>query len=591
MRAFRFLPITAAAGLLVAAGCGKQSAGPTAAGHPLPAPLVAKCEPGQPGGKFTLVTAGAPRTFNPLLATDAASDEVVRLLFGALVNVDMTTQEARPGLAESWSVAPDQKTWTFKLRPELRWSDGHPLTAGDVVFTWNEVMFNPDFNQLTYDLFRVNGTNFSVSKVDDLTVRVVTPEVFAPFLEFFGGVPILPQHIIGPAVRARRFLPVYALTTPPERIVGCGPFRVKKVEPGKSIWLERNPEYWAVDSSGRRLPYFDEVEIIPSGKGAAAPMFLNGQGDVFEHGRLEDYAPLKAAAANGKCRLVELGPGTERDFLWFNQNTGTNATGGLVVNPAKLNWFRNKKFRQAISCAIDRDRLVKEVYGGRGEPVLTFVSAENRRWNNPDVPRFGYDPARARTLLAEIGIQDRDGDGVLEDAAGHQIEFTFHSNTGNPARERCAGLIAEDLRQLGLKVDLRLVDFRSLVDKINTTGDYECMLMGVGGGGVDPASQVNVLKSSEPLHQWFPNQKTPATQWEARIDKLMDAQMRTLDFAARKKAFDEVQAILAEELPMIQTVAPYHFAAVRTNLANLRPTVLTPYRVTWNVEELYFKEP
>ena len=590
MIATRFQPLTAAALLLFVAGCGKKSAGPPAAGHPLPAPLVAKCEPGQPGGKLTLVTAGAPRTFNPLFATDSASDEVVRLLFGALVNVDMTTQEARPGLAESWTVAPDQKTWTFKLRPELRWSDGHPLTADDVAFTWNEVMFNPEFNQLTYDLFRINLTNFTVTKLDDLTVRVVTPEVFAPFLEFFGGVAILPQHIIGPAVRSRRFLPVYSLTTPPERVVGCGPFRVKESLPGKPIRLERNPEYWAVDSAGHRLPYFDEVEIISSGPGAAALLFLNGQGDVYEHSRPSDYAQFKAAA-HEKFNLVELGLGTERDFLWFNQNTGTNAAGRLIVPPAKLNWFRNKKFRQAVSCALDRGRLLQQVYGGRGEAIHTFVTAENRKWNNPNVPSFAYDPARARALLAEIGIQDRDGDGVLEDAAGSQIEFTFHSNTGNPTRERCAGLIAEDLRKLGMKVDLRLVDFKSLLVRINASDEYECLLMGVGGGGVDPASQINVLKSGEPLHQWFPNQKTPATEWEARIDVLMDAQMRTLDFATRKKAFEEVQAILAEELPLIQTVAPHHFAAVRTNLANLRPTVLTPYRVTWNAEELYFKKP
>jgi len=196
--------------------------------------------------------------------------------------------------------------------------------------------------------------------------------------------------------------------------------------------------------------------------------------------------------------------------------------------------------------------------------------------------------ARAR---AGIGLQDRDGDGVLEDAGGAKVEIAFNSNTGNPARERCAAFIAEDLRQLGLKVDFQLVDFPSLTKRINETFDYECILMGLGGGGVDPASQANVLNSTEPMHQWFPNQKTPASDWEARIDSLMNAQMGTLDFAGRKKHFDEVQAILAEELPMIYTVSPFHFAAFRPELANVRPSVLTPYRVTWNVQELYFKKP
>ena len=114
--------------------------------------------------------------------------------------------------------------------------------------------------------------------------------------------------------------------------------------------------------------------------------------------------------------------------------------------------------------------------------------------------------------------------------------------------------------------------------------------MGLGGGGIDPASQMNVLKSSEELHQWFPLQKSPATEWEARIDTLMDEQMRTLDLAKRKQAFDEVQSILAEEMPMIYTVSPLCYAAIRENVGNVRPSVLTPYRVTWNMEELFFKK-
>jgi peptide/nickel transport system substrate-binding protein len=142
-----------------------------------------------------------------------------------------------------------------------------------------------------------------------------------------------------------------------------------------------------------------------------------------------------------------------------------------------------------------------------------------------------------------------------------------------------------------VKLSYTPLDFRALVEKVNTTFDYECALMGLGGGGIDPASQMNVLKSNEDLHQWFPFQKRPSTDWEARIDALMDGQMRTLDFPARKKAFDEVQQILADELPMIYTVSPVSYAAIRTNVGNVRPSVLTPYRVTWNLEELYFKQP
>lgn len=538
-----------------------------------------------------MLSAGAPRTFNPLLAMDGASDEVVRLIFSGLIALDAPTQEARPALAESWSVSPEGRTWTFKLRAGLHWSDGHPLTAADVVFTWNEVMYNPDMNRITYDLFRINGKNFEVTMVDDVTVKVVTPEVFAPFLEFFGSVPILPKHVIGREVAERRFLSVFTPSTRPDRIVGSGPFRVKESKPGESVLLERNPEYWAVDAQGVRLPYLEEVLIVVTAGASPTLFFLNGQGDVCEHARPDEFTAVQAAASSGKFRVLDLGAGSERDFLWFNLNTNFTSTGRPLVNPVKSAWFRNKAFRQAVSCAIDRDRIVQAAYGGRAVAPLTFISSENQKWSNPNVPGFGYDPARARALLAGMGIQDRNGDGLLEDTAGQGIEFTLNSNTGNAAREKAAQLIVEDLGRLGFKVGFQPLDYPSLVARINETFDYECALMGLGGGGVDPASQLNVLKSSDPMHQWFPNQRTPATDWEARMDFLMDAQMRVLDFASRKKYFDEVQAILAEQQPMIYTVAPSHFAALRPDLVNLRPSVLTAYRLTWNVEQLSFKKP
>ena len=577
--------------LLTLTGCGRSNSCKPSPAHALPpSPLVSSCEPGQPGGRFVMAAPASPKTFNPLLISDNASDAIVRLLFSSLVCLNMVTQEPGPGLAESWSVEADQKTWTFKLRPGVRWNDGAPLTAADVVFTWNEVMYNPESNPMTFDLFRINGKNFAVTQVDDATVRVVTPEIFAPFVEFFGSVPILPRHALQAAVKAKVFATAYSVNTRPDRIVGCGPYRVKEWRPGRFTLLERNPEYWVADRQGRRLPYFDEVMItVASGPGADAALFLNRRSDVYEVVRPEQYEQFKQATASGLFTLTELGLGTQRDFLWFNQNTGTNDAGKPIVDPAKLKWFRSKKFRQAISCAIDRERMVRELYGGRAEPAYSFVSLENLKWNNPNLPRYGFDPARARALLAEMGLQDRKSNGVLEDADGTPVEILLYSNAGNPLRERAATMIQEDLKKLGLKLICVPIDFRTLETRIGKTFDYEAALMGLAGGSIDPASQVNVLRSSEELHQWFPSQKTPATDWEARIDSLMDAQMHTLDFARRKQCFDEVQAILAEELPMIYTVSPSCCAAIRSDIANLRPSVLTPYHLTWNLEELHFK--
>jgi ABC-type dipeptide transport system, periplasmic component len=582
--------LTLAVCVTALAGC-KPSSGTVSGGHNLPPnPLVSTAEPGKRGGQFVLATATGPKTFNPLRAFDGASDAIVRLLVGSLINLDLVTYQAGPGLAESWSVAPDQKTWTFKLRQGLRWSDGQPLNADDVEFTWNQIMYNPQYNGLTYDLFRIKGKNFEVTRVDDVTIRVVTPEVFAPFLEFFGGVPILPKHILAGAVENRVFQAAYGVNMKPEKIVGCGPYRVKEFQPGRFTLLERNPEYWMVDKKGQRLPYFDEVKFVVAGAGSEAMLFINGKSDAFEIIRPENYEAFKQQAAIQKFEIINLGVGTERDFIWFNQNTGTNKLGRAIVDPKKLKWFRDKKFRQAISCGIDRDRVAREIYGGRAAAMFGFISSENQKWNNPAIPRYEFNPEKARNLLKEIGMIDRDGDGVLEDSDGNPVEIIFNSNTGNPARERSAALIIEGLKKLGVVLQFQPVDFKVLIEKINSTFDYECALMGLGGGGVDPSSQMNVLRSTDELHQWFPFQQTPSTPWEARIDELMDLQMQTLDFGQRKKQFDEVQQILAEELPMIYTVSPYCYAAIRRGVGNLRPSVLTPYRVTWNLEELYFKK-
>ena len=573
-------------------GCSKEPSFKPGAGHPLPpSPLIANCEPGQPGGRFVIASAASPNTFNPLFATNSASDAIIRLLYGTLVNLNLATQEAGPGLAESWSVAADQKTWTFKLRPGVRWSDGQPFTARDVVFTWNEIMYNPELNRLTFDLFRIGGRPFLVTQLDDLTVQVVTPEVFAPMLEFFGIVPILPQHVLEGPVKEKVFPLAYGIKSRPDRIVGCGPYRVKEVRPGGSTLLERNPEYWVTDRQGRRLPYFDQVLFTVAGSPAGeARLFLEGKSDVFETVRPENYAQFKQAAAGGRFQLLDLGVGAERDFLWFNQNTGTNAQGQPIVNPVKLKWFRNQKFRQAISCTVDRERIARDVYSGRAQPIYGFISTENPRWNNANIPRYGFDLNRARALLAETGIKAREGDGRMADAEGNPIEIVLNSNTGNPLREKAAVIVQDGLEKLGLKAIYVPIDFRSLVIKINFTCDYEAALMGLGGGGGDPASQINVLRSSEELHQWFPFQKTPSTDWEARIDRLMDAQMRTLDFGQRKKDFDEVQVILAEQQPMIYTVSPFAYSAIRAGVGNLRPCVLSSYHTTWNLEELYFKK-
>jgi peptide/nickel transport system substrate-binding protein len=588
------LPLIAA----LLSGCGKPSTGPAATDNreqfPLPTPplVVEDIEPGTRGGRLVIATFGDPKTFNPITANEQSSRDIYRFLFAALLSFDEAKQEVSPGLAESWTVGEDQKTFTFKLRQGLRWSDGAPLTADDVVFSW-QAIYDTNVVCALADLLKIRGEKFQVSKVDDLTIRITTPDVFAPFLEFAGaGVYIIPKHKLEASLKSGTFESALGINTTPADIVCSGPFRMKQFKAGELTLMERNPYYFAVDKAGTRLPYLDTViyTVVPD-MNAMSLRFRQGESDAFENVRPDEYDTYKAEAAAGKYQLLDLGQGLERAFVWFNLNTGTNpSTGKPYVNPKKLKWFSQKAFRQAVAHCIDRESIIKSIYAGRAEPNYGYIGKANGKWLNPNLKEYPFNLQKARTLLAGIGIQDRNGNGVLEDAEGNEIEFTLNTNTGNNTRDKIALLIQSDLKKLGFKVNYRPVEFNALIDKIDVSYDYECVLLSLGGGAVEPASSMNILLSSGFTHLWFPKQKTPATPWEARLDELMNLQVTTLDFAKRKQYFDEVQTILNDELPMIYTVAPNTYAAIRNGMGNLKPTVLSSYRVTWNVEQLFIRK-
>jgi peptide/nickel transport system substrate-binding protein len=240
--------------------------------------------------------------------------------------------------------------------------------------------------------------------------------------------------------------------------------------------------------------------------------------------------------------------------------------------------------------AIDRPSIIQSIYAGRAKPNYGFLTPANAKWFNPNTPQYPYDQQKCKALLAEIGIQDRNGDGILEDAEGNKIEFTLMTNTGNTIREKMGVFLQEDLKKLGIQLNFQRLDFNIVVEKMNNTHEYEAALVVMGGNGIDPVLNMNVLLSSGFTHVWFPRQEKPSTPWEARIDELMNLQLKTLDFAERKKYFDEIQQIFGEQLPMISIVAANAYAAVDNRLANVKPSLAASMRITWNGEELFFRE-
>ncbi|MEJ0091296.1 MAG: ABC transporter substrate-binding protein [Limisphaerales bacterium] len=426
-----------------------------------------------------------------------------------------------------------------------------------------------------------------------MTIQVVTPEPFAPLLIKFGAeVEILPKHVLAKAVADGTFTSAYGVNSDPEKVIGSGPYRLKECKPAQYTRLERNPYYFAVDKKGQRLPYFDTVvfTVVPN-MNAISLRFLSGESDAHDRVYPHEYEHFKDEAKKGKFTVLEPGTGLEMNFFWFNQNTNFNAkTGKPIVAPAKLKWFRDVKFRQACSYAVDRESIIKSVYAGRGVPAYSYGTPGNVKWFNPDTQKFPYDVDKAKALLKEIGIEKHNGNDFATDADGNPIEFVLNTNTGNESREKTAVLVAHDLQELGFKVTFQPIEFNTLITKINDTRDYECILMGLAPTSTDPSGGLNVVKSDGYTHQWFPRQPTPSTDWETRLDYLMDEQNKTMDYAARKKIYDEVQAILAEQQPMIFTVTPMYYAAIRSDVGNVRPSALTYYRGTWNLEELYYKK-
>jgi peptide/nickel transport system substrate-binding protein len=590
--------VVCAALLACLSGCGRKAettlTEKSAASYPLPdPPVVVNCGPGVPGGKFIVDEVGDPKTFNYIMANESSSIDICRFMFWSLLNFDVPTQTVKPGLAESWTNLPDGRTWIFKLRKNLRWSDGAPLTADDVVFTWNDVIYNPKINNVTRDAFIIHGKKFTITKLGDWTIKVVTPEIFAPFLAGFGaGVPIMPRHILGKSVADGTFASAYGINSNPSQIVGSGPFRLKEYKPAQYTLLERNPYFCEVNTNGTRLPYFDDVifEVVPD-MNAMSLRFLSGESDVDDFIYPYEYDQFKAAAAGGKFKLLEPGTGLETSDFWFNENTNVNpATGQPYVNPIKLKWFRNTKFRQACSYAIDRDAIIKSICSGRAIPDYGLETPGNKDWFDPNIQKYPHDPDKALALLKEIGIEKRNGEDFLTDADGNKIEFVLNTNTGNNAREKMAVLIASDLQKIGMNVIFQPIEFNTLITKMDDTYDYDCVLLGWAPTMTDPSDNMNILPSGGFSHEWFPREKSPSTAWEARIDQLMDAQIQTLDLAQRKKDYDEVQEILAEQQPMIFTVTPMYYAAIRSDIGNVRPSALSYYRATWNAEELYFKK-
>jgi peptide/nickel transport system substrate-binding protein len=511
----------------------------------------------QNGGELRIAIKADPKTLNPLMAEEEASDRVRYLTGGVLIRVNRKTQENEPELATNWTIDEDGRRITFNLRPGMKFSDGTDFTADDVVATMKAAL-DPDLHSPKGDPLRVGGKAV-VQAPDKNKVSMQFEHPIAGLERLFDEIAISPARMAGKA----------------DSSVVLGPFSVAEQKPGEYVLLKRNPQYWKRDSAGHQLPYLNAVRLyVLSNRDTELIRFRQGDIQLVENMPPDLYEQLHSeepAAAR------DLGPSIEAEELWFNEVARS------PLPAYKKAWFRSRNFRRAISMAINRPDLARVAFRGHATPSVGMLSPANKFWFDKNLKPLPFDPAGALDLLKQDGFR-KDVD-VLTDRSGNPVSFSLITNAGNKSRERMGSLIQQDLQQIGINVNFVPLDFPSIIERVTKTFNYDSCLLGFTNVDLDPSGQMNVWVSSADLHEWNPAQKSPETSWEAEIDKYMSAQASTIDRNQRKISFDKVQEIAAEQQPTIHLVDKNALVAVSPKVKNADPVVLIP-QTYWNIEYL-----
>lgn len=545
----------------------------------IPNPKVAAEAPeiGKYGGTYVISSISDFRTFNPIVVQDTVSGAVTGAIFDGLVEENYLTGEIEPALAESWLLSKDGKSWTFTLRQGVRWSDGKPFTIEDVLFTF-QTTFTPGVDTSNRDGLTFEGKPVKWRKLDDRRIQFTTEKPIGLFLRFI-GIEIVPKHKLQNALAkgGAEFSKTWGVNASPRDIVGTGPYILQSYVPGQRATLLRNTNYWKVDRRGNRLPYLTRyiILIVPNVE-AARLKFLAKETDSYG-ARPREFAELKQLEKQGNFTIYDGPEGYGSEFLVLNQNPAG-------VSPPKLTWFQDVRFRRALNHAVDRNTMVQQLYAGRATPAWSAVSVGNKLFHNSRVQQYPYDLNRAQQLLAEAGYQ-KGTDGVLRDAQGNVVEFTISTNAGNPDREAIGNILRQDFAKLGMRVTFAPESFPTLVGKLTGTYKWEAIVIGLTGG-IEPATGRNVWLSSGDLHMWRPNQKEPATDWEAEIDRLFEQVSAEVDQNKRKILYNRFQEIVATQLPFMYFANPKSQPAVRNTLGNIK---IGLQGVTGTLETRYYK--
>lgn len=542
---------------------------------------------GKFGGTMINSTIGeGPKTFNPFNSKDATSSTFADVMYDGLVTIDPVSGQYIPKLAKSFEV--NGNDYIVHLRRGLKWSDGKPITAEDVYFTWKNIILDGYGNTSTRDSISVDGKLPTVQKIDNYTVKFTTPKPFAPFLASL-STPIAPKHVFEPAVKkGKEFFDTFMSTNiNPKDLVTSGPFKMVEYVPAQRAVYKRNPDYYVINSKGEKLPYLDKLIYLIVGD-------ANNEVLKFEGGELDvigvkgsDVPRFKERQEHGDFSMINLGPDTGTMYLSMNLNDRTDENGKPYVDPIKGKWFRDLNFRKAVDLVIDRENMVYNIANGFAKPLFTPESL-NSIFLNEELKPYPRDVDKAKEFLRASGFT-WDKKGRLRDKDGNRVEFDLLTNAGNSEREAIGVMVKQDLEDLGMKVNFKPIEFNSLVNKLLSTYEWDMVVMGLTGSPLEPNGGKNVWLSNGALHMY--NQRKPAEAgvnllpWEKELDYLFEKGATALSFEDRKKYYDRYQEIIYNEKPMIYLYSPVRISAIRNKFKNVYPTSLGG--VIHNIEEIY----
>lgn len=550
--------------------------------------MVSTLPCGKFGGKFVTSTIGeGPKTFNPFTSTDATSSSMADMMYDGLFTSNPMTGKVVPKLAKSVEMKGNR--YIIHLRKGIKWSDGVPITADDVIFTWKDIIFAGLGNTSTRDSMIIDGEIPTIKKIDDYTVEFSIKKQFAPFLRML-SVSIAPKHYFTKQKNWQKNFDRFLSTNiNPDTIVTSGAYRLKEYVPAQRVVFERNPNYYEINKNGQKLPYLDKIVYLIVGD-------LNNQILKFEAKELDeislrggDVARYKAKEYDSDYTIYNLGPDTGTMFVAINLNRRFSQQNGVkkyFVNPKKQVWFNDVNFRKAIDYAIDRKSMVQNIANGMASPLFTAES-KNSIFYNKSLVGHERNLSIAKSYLKKSGFYYKNG--KLYDKNNNRVEFDLYTNAGNTEREALGVMVKQDLADIGMQVNFKPIEFNSLVNKITNSYDWDMIILGLTGSSLEPHNGKNVWYSSGPLHIF--NQRpvnkpvTDKLSWEIKLDNIFDKAALELNFKSRKKYYDEYQRIIYNEAPIVYLYSPIRIYAIRRKFKNILPSSLSG--LTYNIEEIY----